>query len=207
LYNVTQALACSKSMPSAAFGIRAHSGWAAVVAISGKPGSVRLLDRRRIAVTDPQTPGANQPYHFVEEFELPAAEKHLTNCATVGERFALAALSKVVRELRQYEVAGAAILLASGRPLPSLDKILASHALIHTAEGQFFRDIFRQACGRLKIPVVGIRERDLNAAPAVQQEIAALGKSMGPPWTQDQKLSALAALTVLSQVRMVADAQ
>jgi hypothetical protein len=34
------------------------------------------------------------------------------------------------------------MLLASGRALPSLQKILASHALIHTAEGEAIVETF-----------------------------------------------------------------
>jgi hypothetical protein len=187
-------------MKGAAMGVRAHSGWAALVAVAGKPGSAQILDRRRIVIADPKGPGANQPYHFAEKLELRAAEKHLASCAAVSERLALSTIRDVVQELsgRDYEIAGAAILLASGRPLPSLPNILASHALIHTAEGEFFRQIVRQACERLGIRVTGIRERELGEGSALQTEIASLGKVVGPPWTQDQKMAALAAMMVLA---------
>ena len=187
-------------MKRAAIGVRTHSGWAAVVAVSGEPGSVQVLDRRRIVIADPIGAGANQPYHFAEKLEIRAAEKHLSRCSTVSERLALAAFRDVAKELngRDYEVAGAAILLASGRPLPALPVILASHALIHTAEGEFFRQAVRQACEHLGICVTGIRERELGAPSVLQLEIANLGKTVGPPWTQDQKTAALAALMVLS---------
>jgi hypothetical protein len=70
----------------------------------------------------------------------------------------------VVRELdgRHYRIVGSAVLLASGRPLPSLAKILGSHPLIHTAEGEFFRHAVRKACEGLKISVTAIRERELE---------------------------------------------
>jgi hypothetical protein len=35
-----------------------------------------------------------------------------------------------------------------------------------------------------------------EAAAPLQLEIANLGKSVGPPWTQDQKIAALAAMIV-----------
>jgi hypothetical protein len=222
-------------MKRAAIGVRAHSGWAALVAVAGKPGAVQLLDRRRIVIADPQVPGTKQPYHFAEKLELQAAKKHLASCTTVSRRLALAAFRDVVQELNGYEIAGAAILLASGRPLPSLPEILASHALIHTAEGEFFRQAVRQACEHLGICVKGIRERELGEGCALsvdhaqkeqtspfaqaqvldsatscfqkrgslsdfsslQQEIAHLGKTVGPPWTQDQKMAAFAAMLVL----------
>ena len=184
-------------MKRAAIGVRSHSGWAALVAVAGKPGSVEVLDRRRIVLADTQGPGTNQPYHFAEKLELRAAQKHLASCAAVSERLALAAFRDVVQTLNGYELAGAAILLASGRPLPSLPDILGSHALIHTAEGEFFRQAVRQACEGLGICVTGIRESALGEDSALQQEIAKLGKIVGPPWTQDQKMAALAAMMVL----------
>ena len=184
-------------MKRAAIGVRAHSGWAALVSVCGKPGSVQVLDRRLIVIADTKVPGANQPYHFAERLELGAAEKHIADCAAVSERLAVAAIGEAVRELKGYEISGAAILLASGRALPTLPDILASHALIHTAEGEFFRQTIRQACARLGIGVTGIRERELSEGSASQQEIANLGKIVGPPWTQDQKMAAMAAMMVL----------
>jgi hypothetical protein len=97
--------------------------------------------------------------------------------------------------------------LASGRPLPSLSNFFASHALIHTAEGEFFRNAVRKACEHLKISVTAIRERERderaktafgNAASRVQRRIASLGSSIGPPWTKDHKTAALAASMILA---------
>ena len=137
-------------------------------------------------------------------------EKYLANCAAVSERLALAAVEEVVRELaaRRYRIAGSAVLLASGRPLPSLSKILASHPLIHTAEGEFFHHAVRKACERLKIPGAAIPERELdkraktafgNAASRVQRRISSLGSSIGPPWTKDHKAAALAAAMIMAR--------
>jgi len=197
-------------MKRAALGVRMHSGWGVLVAVSGDANSVEVLDRRRIVTTDPGTPGANQPYHYAARLGLPESERYLANCAAVSERLALAAIGEVVRELdgRHYRIVGSAVLLASGRPLPSLAKILASHALIHTAEGEFFRHAVRKACERLNISVTAIRERELderaktafgNAAGRVQRRISSLGSSIGPPWTKDHKTAALAASMILAR--------
>jgi len=99
------------------------------------------------------------------------------------------------------------MLLASGRALPALPKILASHALVHTAEGEFFRKIVSEACQSCRIPVVGVRERELGeranatfgkATARIRRHISGLGKTVGAPWTQNEKAAALAALMVLS---------
>jgi len=179
------------------------------VAVSGDGHSVEVLDRRRIVTTDPSIPGANQPYHHAVSLGLTESETYLANCAAASERLALEAVAEVVRELeaRHCRIVGSAVLLASGRTLPSLSKILASHALIHTAEGEFFRAAIRKACQHLEIRVTAIRERELeeraktsfgNAASRVQRRISSLGSSLGPPWTKDHKTAALAAAIILA---------
>ncbi len=196
-------------MKRTAIGVRMHSGWGALVAVSNSVGTVEVVDRRRVTITTPGTPGANQPYHFAENLELPEAEKFLGNCLAASKRLALPAVQDVVSELRgrQYRVVGSAVLLASGRPLPPLSKILASHALIHAAEGEFFREAFSKACDGLDLSITGFRERNLDEcvqttfgkeATRMRQQVSALGRSLGPPWTKDQKTAALAALVVLA---------
>jgi hypothetical protein len=193
----------------AAIGACMHSGWGALVAVSNLAGSFEVLDRRRIAVASNGTLGVNQPYHFAANLALPEAEKFIGNCFAASKNLALAAVRDIVSGLRarQYRVVGSAVLLASGRPLPPLAKILASHAAIHAAEGEFFRDIFSKACQDLTLSVSGFRERDLDAslhlafgkaATKLKQQILTLGRSLGPPWTADQKTAALAAVLVLA---------
>ena len=195
-------------MKRAAIGVRMHSGWGALVAVANSGGTVEVLERRRVAVTTPGTPGVSQPYHFAKKLELAEAEKFLGNSFAASKRLALAAVRDVVGELRdrQYRVVGSAVLLASGRALPPLAKILASHALIHAAEGEFFREVFSKACEGLDLSVSGIRERDLEecvqttfgkAATRMRRQISTVGRSLGRPWTADQKTAALAALIVL----------
>ena len=177
--------------------------------MSGDPAIPELVDRRRIVIIDSMMQGAKQPYHFAENLGLEEAERHLQKCAAVSQRLAVQAIREILdgATARKYRVLGCAMLLASGRALPSLQKILASHALIHAAEGEFFRKVVREACENFRVPVVGIRERELNEranttfgkrARAVWQHISELGKAVGSPWTQDEKTAALAAL-VLSE--------
>lgn len=206
LYNLHGA--STKHMKRAAIGVRVHSGWGALVAVSGKLGAEEIIERLRVEIADPKIPGAVQPYHFAERMKVNQAEQHVAKCAATSANLALAAIQELLEELhrRDYEVVGACILLSSGRPLPDFEKILASHALIHTAEGEFFRKAFRDTFEQLKIPVTGIREHDLSehaqtkfgkAASGLEERIAGLGRALGPPWTTDQKTAALAAFMVL----------
>jgi hypothetical protein len=190
-------------MKRAALGVQMHSGWGVLVAVSGPPDAIEILARRRIVTADPEMPGAIQPYHYAMNLKLPESEKHLAKCAAASTRLAVAAIADLVKE---FHIVGSAVLQASGRTLPSLEKILASHPLIHTAEGEFFRHTVSQAFEDLQITVTAIRQRDLEerakstfgSASRIQGTIASLGKTIGPPWTKDHKTAALAAALILA---------
>ena len=186
--------------PQAALWLRAHSGWAALVAVGGTAAAPQVLDRRRIEMAD--DPEAKQPYHAAEELPLAKAQALLDRLARVAGQRAAAGLGAALADLRAdgYDVVGAIVLTASGKPLPALESILASHALIHTADGEHFRDALALASQQHHVPIARIREKDLVAqaakslgrsGPALQAAVTAWGKPLGPPWTQDQKLSAL----------------
>jgi hypothetical protein len=196
-------------MKRAALGIQMHSGWGVVVAVAGEIKSIEILDRRRIVTADPAVAGANQPYHHASHLELSAAENYLASCTATSSRMASMAIEELLRELEgnRYRITGASVLLASGRSLPAVAKILASHPLIHTAEGEFFRHAVRRGCENLQIPVTAIRERELDKqaeatfgseASRMRASIAGMRNSIGPPWTKDHKTAALAAALVLA---------
>jgi hypothetical protein len=203
----------SASMKHAALAIRVHSGWGALVAVAGNATAAEILKRSRIDIVDRKAAGVVQPYHFAQGLTLSAAERHLAKCAGSSEKLALEGIREAVEEIgREAAVAGCAILMGSGRALPELSKILASHPLIHTAEGEFFRRAFWRAAEQLEIPVTGFKERDLAqqarsllGGAAADRTIANLGKAMGPPWTADQKLATLAGLLLLAGEGTVTD--
>ena len=189
---------------AAAIGLRAHSGWAALVAVAGTPRSPEILVRRRIELADPKVPGSKQPYHAAEGEKLPKAEKIVGRCAGEARRLAGRAFDEVLAELKKskHSVVACGLLLASGRPLPGLEAILASHALIHTADGELFRDALAAAAQERGLPVTRVREKEILSLASAglripEEEIARclkeVGRSIGAPWTQDQKLAALAA--------------
>jgi hypothetical protein len=184
-----------------AVGFRVHSGWAAQVVVSGSPGAPIVLDRRRIAIADPSIRGSVQPYHKAEELGLSKAQDFLDRCADASRAMATAALREA---LRASDISVCAMLVGSGRPGGSLESILASHAAIHTADGDFFRDAIASAATACKLPLRKIREKELLAIADgkfqmdVGRHVTELRKTLGSPWTQDQKLAAIAAWLALS---------
>jgi hypothetical protein len=197
-------------MKPAVAAFRMHSGWGALVVISGSSASPELIERRRITIIDPAVIGTKQPYHFAESLCLPEAENHLRRCADASGDLALKAISETQTALRTrgYDVVAAAMLLASARPLPPLANILRAHPLIHTAEGEFFRKAVQQACQRSGLACTGFRESELAQQAKSEfggntqrhlRKIEELGRLAGPPWTQDYKRPALAASILLTR--------
>ena len=187
----------------AAVGLRVHSGWAALVVVGGTPRAPMVLDRRRIVIFDAVIAGSKQPFHAAEKMELKKAEAHIARCKASTWKMAREAFSAVVEEMRAlgHKVGGCGLLLASGRPVGTLAEALASHAMLHTAEGQFFRDALRDASEHFGVPVMGVREKELFARAAetlrmseneIRRRIGEIGKAIGPPWSQDEKLAAIA---------------
>jgi hypothetical protein len=97
----------------------------------------------------------------------------------------------------------AACVPAGNSKLPNvLADILAAHSRIHAAEGVFYREALVEACVRLRLRVTRASERDLwplSAKALVSTEdklrtrLREMGKHLGPPWGEDQKVAALAA--------------
>jgi hypothetical protein len=195
----------------AALGFRSHSGWACLVAVAGSPADPAVAVRRRIELSR-RTP--RQPFHAAEGKPFAAAEALVRR--STEEAFGLAeqAVREAVEELKTagHDPVAAGLLLASGRPLPGLREILGSHALIHAAEGELFRDAIRQASGTSGLRLAEVKDRDvedeasraLRRAPAdLRRRITAWGKLVGSPWTQDEKRAALAAWLALVRSRNV----
>jgi hypothetical protein len=184
--------------------LRAHSGWAALVAITGPLDSPSVIDRRIIQLCNPKTRGSKQPYHAAEPLPFKQAEKFLTHCVEETRNLAHEGLRVAILDLQNsgHRITGCGILLGSGRTLPTLDRILASHALLHAAEGEMFREALVHAAQKCKLTVKGIKERELHSQAVnmlgrsieqLRDYLINLGRSLGPPWREDQKFATLAA--------------
>jgi hypothetical protein len=192
----------------AAMGMRVHSGWAVLVVMGGTSRAPRVLERRRIVIFDTAIAGSKQPFHAAEEMELKKAEAHIARCKSSTRKMSRVAFGAVVREMREqgHEVMGCGLLLASGRPVGTLAEALASHTMLHTAEGQFYRDALREASEHFSVPVMGVKEKELFAKATetlrmgeieIRRRVGEMGKAIGPPWSQDEKLAAIVAWLVL----------
>ncbi len=195
---------------SVAIGLRVHSGWAALVVIGGTPRAPSVVERRRIVIADPAIRGSKQPFHAAEKMDQEKAAAHIARCRASTWKMAREAFCAVLEEMRNkgHAVAGCGLLLASGRPVGTLAEALASHTMLHTAEGQFFRDALREASEQSGVAVMGVREKELFARAAetlrigeneIRRRVGEMGKAIGPPWSQDEKLAALVAWLALKE--------
>ena len=200
----------------AVLGFRSHSGWAVVVAVGGSASKPVVLERRRIETADAAIAGSKQPYHAcvahaaADGPDILEAETLIRRCRDSSARLATEAVSAMVARLAEngHRVVGAGIFSRAGRPLPDLAATLRSHALLHTAEGDFFRDVLVQASERCSLPVTRMTEREVwergvaalgLGAAELQRVIGELGRSLGPPWRQEEKLASLAAWIALAE--------
>jgi hypothetical protein len=183
----------------AALGFSVHTGWAAVVAVGGARDAPEILAKARIDVATTFDEGA--VFHKGQELSLAAAAALVRDGELRFTATARTELAALVARLG-VQVAGACIVAAAPKPLPPLDAILKSHALVHAAEGELYRRVFAEACtalaaGPARVPGDALSRAVADAArlaPArVAAHLAAMGKASGRPWAADQKRAALAA--------------
>jgi hypothetical protein len=191
----------------AALGVRAHSGWAAAILLTGPVAAPQILERRRIPLCDPAMEGSKQPFHHAEPMDFPAAERFIARCTKSTDDHARSEITALaaVAAAHRCELIGCGILASSGRTLPDIASVLASHSLIHAAEGEFYRDAIARACEREMVAVSRVKERDVESWTAarvgehtLRSTMTAFGKALGPPWTADQKLATMIAWLVLA---------
>jgi hypothetical protein len=196
------------SARTAAIGFSAHSGWAAMVVLGGTAAAPNLLDRSRVTLIDDRDPEAKQPYHAVEFLCVEEATGRLDGYLGMAIRMARDSIDAESEKLKRLGVAlkSVGILESSSRKDLALSSILASHALIHAAEGDHYRNALSAAAGQLQLEVCRLQARALEEhamkclrlpLKRLLDTVNGLGREVGPPWGADQKKAALLAWTLL----------
>ena len=168
-----------------------------------------MLTRSRIDLIEAGFPQSKQPYHAVEALGIEEAAQHLDRYRAQAEGMAYSALQQLDQNLgRQgYGLRSIGVLESAGRKGDSLHSILASHALIHAADGDHFRNAVAAAYERIGLAVYRVPARDLEsrAQARLHQPLSRLRSvvgdmraQVGPPWGADQKNAALLAWLLLA---------
>lgn len=178
-------------------GFKAHSGWAALVALGIEGGKLVLEDRRRIELVD--TTWGRAPYHAAEERDPASADALVERGIAGAHRVAAREVAAAVQRSRakRHDVVACAVLVPAPMPPWSTAEILAVHFRMHKAEGVLFPDALCRAVEASAVPLCSIDEKTIDdrarRARVDPGALAALGKAAGAPWGKDQKLAALAA--------------
>lgn len=191
-----------------AFGIKAHSGWAAMVVLGTGGGELQVVDRRRLDLVEKNEAWAKQPYHAAEDLHASEARDLVKRRIASARRIAIRELRAALKRAREagHDVAACAVLVVDPMPGWTVAEILAVHFRMHKAEGVLFRDALASATTTCGLKLVAIPEKQLAddaqralamSANTLRTTIVSLGKSVGPPWGKDQKEASLAAMIAL----------
>ena len=192
-----------------AFGMKAHSGWAALVVLGMRGDELLVVDRRRLELVEPgEASWAKQPYHAAERMKAAEARDRVRLGLESANRIALREVGLAAKRAEDagHKVAGCAVLVVDPMPGWTVDEILAVHFRMHKAEGVMFREALALAVERCGLRLTRVSEKKLDeqaeralatTAARLHKTIASLGKSVGPPWGKDQKDAALAAMISL----------
>ena len=186
-------------------GFRVHTGWAATVAVGGVYPEIKIVARHRVELLVAGGPIPRFVFHAASEGKPAKAREAVRLAREMARERATEALGRIVAEMDSNgcRVVACGVPMGATKIPASLDGILASHALIHAAEGDLFRRALMDAAEDCGLAVTKVLERDAWQAAAtelgataedVRMTIDALGKTLGPPWGEDQKVAAAAAL-------------
>lgn len=197
-------------MTPAALGFAVHTGYAHAVAVIADADGVSVVYRARIALWDPPDPEAAQAYHRASEVPRERAEASIAADRKTAGVVAARSVQELARAVagRDCKLVAARIVDKPRPALPPLDKILAAHPLLHTAEGAMYRGIAAAAAGGLCDDVAEIDAGSLEARAKtalgltpvkVAAQLARAGGAVGAPWTKEHKDCALAAWIALAE--------
>jgi hypothetical protein len=192
-----------------AFGLKGHSGWAALVVLGTRSGGLQVVDRRRMELVESdEASWAKQPYHSAERLNAGEARDLVRRGVERARRIAVREMRTPVKRTREagHKVAACAVLVVDSMPDWTVDEIRAVHFRMHKAEGALFRDALARAASACGLKLLRIPEKQLDehaeralatSVTKLRRTMASLGRSVGPPWGKDQKDAALAAMIAL----------
>lgn len=189
-----------------AFGLKARTGRAVLIAVAGEPNEPQLVERSEMKLLPV---GAFAPYHAAKELQAEEARESVERSIASAHHLAASGIGEAAKRLREsgHDVCGCAVFVGTGTPNWTTDEILAVHVRMHKAEGELFRDVLVAGARANGLEPATLPEKSALDAAAkslrisrarLDERLAALGRSAGPPWGKDQKEAAAAALVALA---------
>ena len=185
-------------------GFAVHTGWAAAVLVAGDAHQPVVVDRRRVTLCPDALP--RQVYHAAQDLAPAKAALLVREVHAAVDELTDSVLGELVEIASAHGPLVAVGVTGFPRDVPVLDKVLASHALVHMAEGELYRGAICDAAYARGLTVVPIHPKDgisevahaLGAAPEpFAKRLSDLRAELGAPWQADHRLATAAGLAAL----------
>ena len=186
-------------------GFTIKSGWAAAVLLGGSTRVPRVLDSRRVQISDPDVADSTQPYHAGFGTARDAGDE-LTRLVSLVKTYGRKSVTVLLRDYhKQAAVRGAGVIVGS---LIDPETIGNDHIRIHAREGQLFRTVVIEAAQEQGLTCAVRRERDLYAdaakalnkpEAAIRKTLSEIGSDVQSGWRAEQKAAALVAWIMFNE--------
>lgn len=188
-----------------ALGCAPHTGWAVVVLVAGDARRPMVLERRRVLLCPEDH--HRQIYHHTQALPITqaaAAVRQVERAVEAQTTSVVEELAKVAAEHGELVAVG---IVGRPRDVPPLEQVLASHALLHLAEGELYRGALDEAARWQGLQVAMAPPKDTVAEVAAAlgtpaapfaNHLSGLRAELGAPWQADHRAATAAALLALA---------
>lgn len=193
---------------STALGLRIKSGWAMVVLVAGPVRTPKVLDRRRIELSDPARPRTRQPYH-AGFGTAQTSQAVIARLVRIIRRSAKAATRTLLGEYARTGARPRRAGIVVGSVIDPV-RIGNPHIRAHALEGALFRTVAVEGLLALGITSTVVLEREVYAAAAraarvperrLKGIVAELAGQVSGRWRSEEKTAAAAACLALATRR------
>lgn len=191
-------------------GFKAHMGWVNAVGVNQGARKLLPLFAHRVDLINSEEREVLEPYHVAGGIHGLGRVSRPNDPEAIIARGRQQQVKDAEKQLRLFHrelakegLAWTSSVVLTGRgKMGDLDRVLASHALIHVAEGEAIRDATRAALDALAIPWHNRDEKTVLEAASKRlkcgaNEVGVMVKSLKPQaattWGKEERVIALAA--------------
>jgi hypothetical protein len=188
-----------------ALGFKPHTGWAIAVTVGGDASAPIVLDRRRVTLCPTELP--RQVYHYAQGLSPARAVRAVVDVEDAVDITTNLVLGELAERSAEHGELVAVGIIGEPREVPDLKHVLASHALLHLAEGELYRGALDEAAHARGLLVsltshkqtIDVASAALGVATgALTTTLTRLREQLGTPWQADHREAAAAALVALT---------
>lgn len=193
------------SLVEVALGFKPHTGWAVAVTIGGDAAAPVVFDRQRVTLCPADLP--RQVYHHAQGLSPARAVRSVVDVEDAVDITSNLVLGELAERASSHGELVAVGIVGEPREVPDLKQVLASHALLHLAEGELYRSALDEAAHErglvvsLMSPKRTVEQASVAlgvTCDALTATLTALRRELGPPWQADHRDAAAAALVALA---------